>query len=68
MYAYLPRNEEAREQIPEAEEERHNNGSNLMAWSESQKHHSIQCEVHKAHVYEEVEPQEVFSFPREPNH
>ncbi|GLT88769.1 hypothetical protein SLE2022_067800 [Rubroshorea leprosula] len=48
LITYHSRDKEARDEAPEAEKERHNNGSNLMAWGESHEHHSIECEVHEA--------------------
>lgn len=65
---YCSWNEETREQIPEAKEEGHDNGSNLVAWSQSHKHHSIQSEVHKAHEHVIIEPQELPQIPFESNH
>lgn len=43
---------ESGKQVPEAKEERHENGSDLLVWSKSHKHHSIEGEVHKAHQHE----------------
>ena len=65
---YWPRNEKTREQIPEAQEEGHNNGSNLMARSQCNNHHPIHCEVDEAHQYVVVEPQELAHLPVKPNH
>jgi len=65
---YRSRDKEAREQVPETQEERHKNCSNLMARSERNKHHPVKCEVHEGSEYEEIEPQEVCKFPGESNH
>lgn len=65
---YRSGNHESGEQVPEAKEERHKNGSDLLVWSESHKHHSIEGEVHKAHQHEKIEPQELGNFPVEPDH
>lgn len=65
---YHPREEEAREEVPEAQEKGHHNGRNLVAWRECYKHHAVQCEVDKAHQYEVVEPEELVNVPSEPNH
>lgn len=61
-------NKKPGEEIPKAEEECHDNGSNLVAWSERNEHHSIGCEVEEAHADVVVEPEEAISFPVESNH
>ena len=65
---YPSRDEKTREQVPDAYEEGHNNGSNLVARSQSYYHHPIQCVVYKAHQDKEVKPQELFKLPMESNH
>lgn len=62
------RNEETGEEIPETEEERHDNCSYLITWCEGYKHHSIKGEVDKAHEYIVVEPEELVCLPLESNH
>lgn len=46
---YMSRDEKPGEQVPEDQEEGHDNGSNLGARSESNEHHTIQCEVDEGH-------------------
>ncbi|PON42829.1 hypothetical protein PanWU01x14_278740 [Parasponia andersonii] len=65
---YRSRNKKTRKQVPEAEKEGHNNGSNLVSRGQSNNHHPIQCEVDEAHQYVIVEPQEFPYFPLKPNH
>jgi len=67
-HTYRSWDKKTREQVPETDEEGHNNCSNLIVWCQSYSHHSIQCEVQKAHEYEVVEPQKVFKTLFKPNH
>lgn len=67
-FTYHPRNEETREEVPEAEEERHHNCCYLIIWSESYKHHSVECEVDEAHEHVVIEPEELVSLPLKSNH
>lgn len=65
---YLSRDKETREQVPETEEERHENGSNLVAWSEGNNHHSVKGEVDEAGPHEVHEQEEFSCVPDESNH
>lgn len=65
---YRPRDKEAREQVPEAQEEGHHNGSDLVARRQRYNHHPVHCEVDEAHQYVVVEPQELPCLPLEPDH
>lgn len=67
-FTYRSWNKKTREQIPEAEEERHDDCSNGVTWSECYKHHPIQCEVDEAHKYKEIEPEEFVCSPMEADH
>ena len=55
--SYLPRNNEAAKQDPEAEEEEQENGTNLVARGQRHGHHPIRREVDEAHEQVIVEPQ-----------
>lgn len=68
IHTYRSRDEKTREEVPETDEEGHNNGSNLMVWCESYSHHAIKSEVDEAHENEVVEPEELVSLCLEPNH
>lgn len=68
MCSYHSRNEEAGEEIPEAEEKRHENRSYLVARSESYEHHAVEGEVDEAHEHVVVEPHELGCFPLKTNH
>lgn len=61
-------NEEARKQVPEVEEERHCDGSDLMAGSERDNHHAVHREVGIAHEYEVVEVQDLAELPLKTDH
>ena len=65
---YRPRDEETGEQVPEAEEEGHDNSGNLRSGSQRDNHHSIHREVGEAHEYEVVEIQELVCRPLVPDH
>lgn len=65
---YRSWDKKSREEVPEIDEERHNDCSNLVVWREGHSHHSVQREVQERHEYEVVEPQEFFSLGLEPNH
>lgn len=54
--AYCSGNEETSEEVPEAEEESHDNGSKLGTGRQCNEHHSIQCEVDETGKHEVVEP------------
>lgn len=65
---YRPRNEKTREQVPETEEEGHANGSNLVARSQCNNHHTVEGEVDEGHEYKIEEIKEFDGRPLKPNH
>lgn len=67
-YTYRSGDEKTREEVPETDEERHDDGGNLVVGSESHTHHAIESEVDKAHEDEKVEPQELLHCSFEPYH
>lgn len=48
-YTYRSGDEEAREQVPEANEEGHDDCRNLVIWGEGNSHHTIQRKIDEAH-------------------
>ena len=65
---YRSGNEETGEQVPYTKEEGQDNGSNLLARSQCDNHHSVQCENDKRRPHEVEEQAEFSQLPLESNH
>lgn len=65
---YLLRDQETREEIPEAEKGWGNCGSTCMIGCDGNCHHAIEREVHKCTEHEEEEPKELDGYPLEVHH
>ena len=65
---YLSGNHETGEQVPQCKEEGQDNGSNLLARSQCDNHHSVQCENDKRRPHEVEEQEEFSQLPLESYH